>query len=140
MAAGSAKTHRHIDAPSEAQLRRVVAGKPPAVRRVYLDAHRLVRATVADAACSVDCVDGQIGYGARQWGYDGWGMAALAPHAKWVSLGFIKGTSLDDPEGLLEGTGATVRHVKLRTPEELAERKGAIARMLRQASRLLQVR
>jgi hypothetical protein len=64
-------------------------------------------------------------------------MAALAPHAKWVSLGFIKGTSLDDPQGLLEGTGATVRHVKLRTPAELGDRKAAIARMLRQASRLL---
>jgi hypothetical protein len=136
-AADSSKTHPHIDDPSETQLRRVVAGKPPAVRRVYLEAHRLVAATLPDVSCSVDRVDGQIGYGARQYGYDGWGMAALAPHAKWVSLGFIKGTSLHDPEGLLEGTGATVRHVKLRTLEELGDRKAAIARMLREASRLL---
>lgn len=54
-----------------------------------------------------------IGYGARQYGYDGWGTAALAPHSKWVSLIFIRGAALGDPDGLLEGTGMSVRRVKL---------------------------
>jgi hypothetical protein len=40
-----------------------------------------------------------------------------------VTFGFHFGTSLDDPEGLLEGTGKNIRHVKLRTLEDL-ERKG----------------
>ena len=40
-----------------------------------------------------------------------------------VTLGFHNGTSLDDPEGLLEGTGKNLRHVKLRTMEDL-EKKG----------------
>jgi hypothetical protein len=40
-----------------------------------------------------------------------------------VTLGFHYGTSLDDPEGLLEGTGKNLRHVKLRTMEDL-EKKG----------------
>jgi hypothetical protein len=40
-----------------------------------------------------------------------------------VTFGFHFGTSLDDPEGLLEGTGKNMRHVKLRSAEEL-EQKG----------------
>ena len=40
-----------------------------------------------------------------------------------VTFGFHYGTSLEDPEGLLEGTGKNIRHVKLRTAADL-ERKG----------------
>ena len=37
-----------------------------------------------------------------------------------VTLGFHYGTSLEDPHGLLQGTGKNLRHVKLRTPEDLS--------------------
>ena len=87
---------------------------------------------------SVDCRDGEIGYGARQYGYDGWGMAALAPYTQWVSLAFLRGTSLDDPAGLLEGTGRRVRHVKVRSMEQLAESGGALRGLIDAASRLNQ--
>jgi hypothetical protein len=40
-----------------------------------------------------------------------------------VTFGFHFGTSLKDPEGLLEGTGKNIRHVKLRDEESL-EQKG----------------
>jgi hypothetical protein len=40
-----------------------------------------------------------------------------------VTFGFHHGTSLEDSEGLLEGTGKNIRHVKLRKVEDL-ERKG----------------
>jgi hypothetical protein len=36
-----------------------------------------------------------------------------------VTFGFLRGTSLPDPEGLLEGTGKNLRHVKLRCVEDL---------------------
>jgi hypothetical protein len=36
-----------------------------------------------------------------------------------VTFGFLRGTSLPDPEKLLEGTGKNLRHVKLRTAEDL---------------------
>ena len=52
---------------------------------------------------SVDCVDREIGYGARQFGYDGWGMAAVTPYTKWVSVTLLRGALLEDPDGLLEG-------------------------------------
>ncbi len=40
-----------------------------------------------------------------------------------VTFGFHFGASLSDPEGLLEGTGKNIRHVKLRTMADL-EQKG----------------
>jgi hypothetical protein len=36
-----------------------------------------------------------------------------------VTFGFLRGTSLADPKGLLEGTGKNVRHVKLRSPDDI---------------------
>jgi hypothetical protein len=36
-----------------------------------------------------------------------------------VTFGFHFGTSLKDPEGLLEGTGKNIRHVKLHAVEDL---------------------
>jgi len=36
----------------------------------------------------------------------------IASYANWVNLGFNEGASLDDPLGILVGTGAHVRHVR----------------------------
>src|SRR5215210_5474220 len=43
----------------------------------------------------------------------------LMPTKAGVSLGFMHGTSLPDPEGLLEGTGKNLRHVKLKKKEDV---------------------
>ena len=51
------------------------------------------------------------------------GYAYILPYKSWVNLGFYRGTSLTDPEKLLEGTGARMRHVKMRTVEDV-ERPG----------------
>lgn len=44
----------------------------------------------------------------------------IAPYAKHVVFGFYYGGELPDPRRLLEGTGATMRHVKLRSATDLA--------------------
>jgi hypothetical protein len=36
-----------------------------------------------------------------------------------VNVGFFRGAEIDDPEGLLEGTGKFMRHVKLRPEYEV---------------------
>ena len=46
-----------------------------------------------------------------------------------VTFGFHFGTSLQDPELLLEGTGKNIRHVKLRTMADL-EQKGLLGLVL----------
>jgi Domain of unknown function (DU1801) len=57
--------------------------------------------------------------------------AYIAIHGSHINLGFYHGTSLADAEGLLEGTGKELRHVKLR--DVSSTRSGAIAFLLRQA-------
>lgn len=51
-----------------------------------------------------------------------------------VTFGFHYGTSLEDPQGLLEGTGKNIRHVKLRSLEDL-EQKG-LKQLVHAAARL----
>jgi hypothetical protein len=43
----------------------------------------------------------------------------IASYAKWVNLGFNEGAALDDPLGILVGTGAHVRHVRFGAPHDL---------------------
>lgn len=43
------------------------------------------------------------------------GYCYVLPYTRWVNLGFFQGAQLPDPEGLLEGTGAKLRHVKVRS-------------------------
>ena len=43
-------------------------------------------------------------------------VGAFKAHAH---VGFFRGTALVDPEGLLEGTGKAMRHVKLRPGQEI---------------------
>lgn len=130
------KTHPHVDMPSEEELARLIEAKFPAHAQLYLDVHRLVVEAVPGIRFSLDCEDGAIGYAQRQFGYDGWGMAALTPYAGWVSLGFLKGTTLSDPAGLLEGTGARVRHVKIRSGEDFAGKRENVRALVVQAGRL----
>jgi len=46
------------------------------------------------------------------------GYVYVLPYSKHVNLGFYKGALLDDPTGVLQGTGAKMRHVKVRSVDE----------------------
>ena len=46
-------------------------------------------------------------------------MCYLRVGLKHITFGFFWGTSLDDPKELLEGTGKNLRHIKLRTIDDL---------------------
>jgi hypothetical protein len=46
---------------------------------------------------------------------------SLAVMPKWVTLCFLWGRSLPDPEGLLKGEGSRVRHLRLHRPEDFDE-------------------
>jgi Domain of unknown function (DU1801) len=47
--------------------------------------------------------------------------AYIMPHAEYVNLGFYHGTSLNDPAGLLEGTGKGLQHVKVYSLKQAAQ-------------------
>jgi hypothetical protein len=42
---------------------------------------------------------------------------SIVAYPRWVTLFFLQGAGLADPEKLLKGTGARVRHIVLTTPE-----------------------
>ena len=41
---------------------------------------------------------------------------SIAVYSKWINLYFFEGDALPDPEGLLQGTGTMVRHIRLTAP------------------------
>ena len=49
----------------------------------------------------------------------------------YVQFGFVRGSSLEDPRGLLEGKGKYVRYIKVRTVEDIDD--AAFAALLCQA-------
>ena len=125
-----------IENATDEQIEELLQGKSDVVRQVYMKAHRLVLETLPDVAHATELKDGSTWYGTRQYGYDGWGMAALSAHAKWVSLALMHGADLQDPSGILEGTGKKMRHVKLRSLEQFEERQEAVRGLVQAASRL----
>jgi hypothetical protein len=57
---------------------------------------------------------------------------SIAGYPKWVTLFFLNGASLDDPDGLLEGDGKQVRGIRLAHPDRL--QTPAIASLVAQAA------
>ena len=46
------------------------------------------------------------------------GYVYVLPHKSWVNLGFYQGALLEDPDGLLEGTGKKLRHIKIKSVDQ----------------------
>ncbi len=131
-----AKTHPHLDMPTEDELIRLVEHRGPLIKQLYLKAHELVLAAVPEVKYSVDQVDCSIGYAAHQFGYNGWGMLAVTPYKNWVTITFLLGARLKDPRGILEGNAASMRHVKISTPEQWGEAQAAIKELITEAAKL----
>ena len=59
-----------------------------------------------------------------KWGQGCWigrkgPVAYVHSEPEYVQFGFFSGSSLKDPEGLLEGKGAYVRHIKVRSAAQI---------------------
>ena len=59
----------------------------------------------------------RIGIGASAQSRDSF--ISIAGYPKWVTLFFLNGADLHDPEGLLEGAGKQVRGIRLKTPADM---------------------
>ena len=59
----------------------------------------------------------------------------LAPFKQHLNFGFMYGAHLPDPENLLEGSGADLRHVKIRSLADLEQ--PALRQLVEEASRCL---
>src|SRR5260370_39071773 len=82
-----------------------------------------VRALVLEemASCYENIYDAYsavaIGYGTSDRLRDG--IFHLAVYSKHVNLGFNDGASLADPQGILLGAGTQIRHITIKTPDDL---------------------
>ena len=61
----------------------------------------------------------------------------IAVYAHWVNLGFNRGSELEDPQGMLQGSGRWIRHIRIAGPRDLEKPavqafvKAAVARAKR---------
>ena len=94
----------------------------PEVRAVFLALRSLVRELVPEATEQLDLPDRLLAYG---FGPPG-GIrirdlaVALIPHNAHVNVQLADGALLDDPSGIIEGTGNRIRHVKCRSMQDVA--------------------
>ena len=90
-------------------------GYSPQVREIAVKAREAILSVMPDATEKV---------------YPGWKViqyaagadmksvfAAISPQRERVNLGLANGVDLKDPDGLLEGDGKAIRHIKLTSPE-----------------------
>lgn len=77
------------------------------VLRVYPDGNELLYQT--HALSSVYSVSRQLKHA----------FCHIAVYGQHLNLGFNSGTELEDPAGLLTGTGSRIRHVPIASPENL---------------------
>ena len=59
-----------------------------------------------------------IGYGSSNRLQDG--VFHIAVYANHVNLGFNHGATLEDPLGILRGTGKQIRHISIKTADDVA--------------------
>ena len=83
-----------------------------ALRALVLDEMAPCYENIYDAYSAV-----AIGYGTSDRLRDG--IFHIAVYTKHVNLGFNEGATLDDPKGILQGSGNRIRHIQIKTPEDI---------------------
>jgi hypothetical protein len=131
MKAAAGTTGRAKDRAQAAAFASMIASASPAVQTLARSARSLILETMPDVIESVWVQQGNSSYGT--------GPKKMSEHftyfvfaAAHLGFGFYYGAELDDPAGLLEGTGARMRHVKITKLDDL--KKPAFKRLLKQAT------
>jgi hypothetical protein len=101
--------------PIGAQVDRLLAGHVPEVQAIARALRELVRRELPDATEQVDFGNRLIAFGRSTKMRDL--LFAVIPHTAHVNLQLSDGANLPNPDGLIEGTGKRIRHVKLRSVE-----------------------
>ena len=102
-----------------AALRRFLKPYDPEIRDLALQLRALVLEEMAP--CHENIYDAYsavaIGYGSSERLSDG--VLHIAVYSKHVNLGFNEGATLADPKGILQGKGSRIRHLTIKTPNDL---------------------
>ena len=104
---------------TDAEFRGILEERSEEVTAIALAARRLVLDVLPQAIEVVWPTQRTSGYGTgprKTTDQFAW----LLPYAKHVAMAFPFGVELDDPSGLLQGTGARVRNVRLASLDDVA--------------------
>jgi hypothetical protein len=91
----------------------VLSTHTPEVQAAARALEAVIRAEFPDVLVQFDPGDGLLSFGRSIKMRDL--LFALIPHAGWVNLQLADGALLTNADGLIEGTGKRVRHVKVRS-------------------------
>ena len=103
------------DEALEADVDRLLAQSSAEIQAIARALRSTVRTAFPNAIEQVDFPDRVISFGhtTQMRGL----LFAIIPHTAHVNLQLADGAVLPDPEGLVEGTGKRIRHVKIRSVE-----------------------
>lgn len=90
-----------------------LASHTPAVQAAARSLEAIIREELPDVVVQHDPGNGLLAFGRSMKMRDL--LFALIPHAGWVNLQLAAGALLANPDGLIEGTGKKIRHVKVRS-------------------------
>ncbi len=107
---------------ADADLATLLEPHSPTIREVFRALRALARDVMPDAQEQVDLPDRVLAFGfGPPGGVRMRGLAVgLIPHTAHVNVQLADGALLDDPSGIVEGTGKRIRHVKCRSLEDVA--------------------
>ncbi len=107
---------------TDADLATLLEPHSPAIHDVFGALRALAREVMPDAQEEVDLPDRVLAYGfgppggVRMSGF----AVGLIPHTAHVNVQLADGALLPDPDGIVEGTGKRIRHVKCRSLDDVA--------------------
>ena len=91
----------------------------PDVQAAARALERVIRQALPDVVVQYDPGNGLLAFGRSMRMRDL--LFALIPHAAWVNLQLADGALLQNPDGLIEGTGKKIRHIEVRSAEAAAD-------------------
>ena len=116
---------------AERRIEAFIAKYAPAIATQLRDARRRLRARFPRGVEMVFDNYNALVFGIGPTDNSRDSFISIAGYPKWVTLFFLDGAGLHDPDGLLEGDGKQVRGIRLETPADLDS--PAVAALIEQA-------
>jgi len=102
---------------SSSPASKLLARYPDDVQALALEAIRLIRRLLPEVDENADATAGLIAFGYGP-GYKGM-VCTLILSKSGVKIGLVRGSELDDPRGLLEGSGKVHRYIQMKSAADL---------------------
>lgn len=106
-------------ASAKRQLAAILSGLPPSMEKLTRGVLPKLRAQLPGAVEMVYDKKNSLVIGFCSDERASTVISSIAVHRNWINLYFFEGDTLPDPEGLLQGSGSTVRSIRLTAADTL---------------------